>query len=102
MNSTMRARACDGLMTEVFIPPLQKCHLILESQFSHTPQFACGKSVGVRDLHGLKPQFGLPIRLLDVNVRRLLALAAVEEEPETLDSEQSRHIVFLSLAPVAW
>jgi hypothetical protein len=69
--------------------------LVLESQFSYAPQLARGEPVRVGKLHRLEPELGLAVPLLDVDVGRLLPLAALEEEAKAFDPEQRGHAVFL-------
>jgi hypothetical protein len=64
---------------------------MLKGQLAYTLQLWRRQPMGVRELHRLKPQFRFAIAFLHVYVRRLLALAAVEEEPEAVDLEKRRH-----------
>jgi hypothetical protein len=45
----------------------------------------------VSQVHGIQPELGITVAPLDVDVRRLGAFVAEEEEPEALDQENRRH-----------
>jgi hypothetical protein len=53
MNSIPRARACGGLVMEVFIPSLHESCLMLNRQFPYTPQLRRRESVRVNELYWL-------------------------------------------------
>jgi len=68
---------------------------MLKGQLAYTLQLWRRQPIGVRELQRLKPQFRFAIAFLHVYMRRLLAFAAVEEEPEAVGPEKRRHAPYV-------
>ena len=60
------------------------------------PEFGAAVTVIERQQNRFKPKLRLFLRLLDVNVRRLLAFVRVEEEPFTVNAKHYGHRLSLS------
>ena len=69
---------------------------MFENQTFDAPQFGTVEAVIERHQNRFEPELRFFLRLLDVNVRRLLAFVGVEEKPFTVDAKHYWHLKSLA------
>jgi len=79
------------LIAEELIPLLQKEGLVLFDERVQLRQLATPKTNVARKTDRFDPELGVAFRLFNVDVRRLFALVAEEEEPVTAYSKNRGH-----------
>jgi len=78
-----------GLTTEVFIPRQYKLFLVIFNHLAHLRQLVAPKCPRLGQFHRLQPKLGIFLRAFDMNVRRLMALSAEKEKPNTASRKTS-------------
>src|ERR1700674_2128280 len=81
-----------GLTAKVVIPGLQEGQAILHDEQSDLIELVRSKPMGLRDTNWVKPNLGDAVAMLDMNVRCLRSLSAIEEEAKSQDAQHGRHI----------
>src|SRR6266540_3648215 len=79
------------LTSKVLIPLLLKEPTMLGNQLTQLRELVTPEAIVPRQRHGIQPELGVALRMLNVNVCRLLSLAAEEEEPIAADPQDGRH-----------
>src|SRR5687767_6974509 len=92
VNETSRASG-STLTVEVLTPSLQEKVSVLHHDCTQLAQFVRPKAPGTGQRDGIEPELGVGVVALDVDVRRLVVLAAVEEEPVWTNAKDSRHLL---------
>ncbi|SRR6266702_561981 len=71
----------DSTLTAVLMPCLDNCWFVFHNQTPNDIQLAWAEPFVPRDGNGCQPEFGVLTIAPNVNVHRLVAVEAVEEEP---------------------
>jgi hypothetical protein len=87
---TSMARGTCSTAEEV-IPSLDEFYLMFDDEPFDPPKLTISDSPGLRQLHGIEPEFRHSSVHLDVNVRRLAAIATRKEESVRSDRDYRRH-----------
>src|SRR5262249_37084458 len=99
LTATLVARAALRATAEELMPALQQPLPMRLHQTPDAIDFLPAEAVAAFEPDRVEPELGLTIVALDVHVRRLAAIAGVEEEPERPATEHRRHATMLRPPP---
>src|SRR5215208_1330752 len=92
VNDASTARGSTGILAaEELIPFLLEQRPVLVHQATQLRQLPAAEPTAAGERHGHEPELRVRLRPLDVNVSRLPALVAEEEEPVARGAEDGRH-----------
>ena len=75
---------------------------MFKNQTFDAPQFRAVKAVIERHQNRFEPELRFFLRLLDMNVRRLLAFIGVKEKPLSIDAKHDWHQLSLANIGLIW
>lgn len=90
-TSVTKAKVLRFGPAEVPMPSLHEHVAMLDNQAPQPSKFNCIISDGPGQGHGVQPELGVVLSRLDMDVGRLVAFSAEEEEPVTAKPEYCRH-----------
>jgi hypothetical protein len=82
-------------VVEVFIPTLESARSVSLDDFLETVEFLARKPSASLEADGINPKLCFAVVMLDVDVRRFVPIARVEEEPIGAVSEDRRHGIII-------